>query len=342
MLPLLIMAVTVPYATVLFKTMNARNIRSVVEWNLMEKKTRYVIGALVLFSLILSGLFAYGYLELKEIKKQHSDLQGSYEASRTSLLEKESRIGELEGLLEEIRSKLALSEENGTELLHMFTEEKNRNEDFEQQIGEISGTVGKLDKLSKLDPELLMKYSKIYFLNEHYAPEKLAEIPEAYRLKKEESEYVHAQVLPNLRDLLEDATEDGIDLLVVSGFRSYDEQKGLKGLYSIQYGYGANTFSADQGYSEHQLGTAVDFTTANVGGGLTGFEKTEAYAWLTKYAHKYGFVLSYPENNQYYVFEPWHWRFIGEDLADDLHDDQKSFYDLDQREIDSYLLSIFD
>jgi len=59
-------------------------------------------------------------------------------------------------------------------------------------------------------------------------------------------------------------------------------------------------------------------------------------------AHKYGFTLSYPEGNQYYVFEPWHWRFVGEDLARDLKRDERHFYDLDQRAIDGYLLEIFD
>jgi hypothetical protein len=44
----------------------------------------------------------------------------------------------------------------------------------------------------------------------------------------------------------------------------------------------------------------------------------------------------------YYQYEPWHWRFVGKDLADDLRDDGKYFYDLDQRTIDSYLIDIFD
>src|SRR5690606_18737682 len=108
------------------------------------------------------------------------------------------------------------------------------------------------------------------------------------------------------------------------------------------YGSGANAFSADQGFSEHQLGTTVDFTTTGLGGGLQGFGNTPAYQWLVQNAYKYGFVLSYPEDNAYYVFEPWHWRYVGEDLAEDLHDDDQHFYDLPQREIDQYLLHIFD
>ncbi len=254
----------------------------------------------------------------------------------------EKKIAEYGATLDQIQQAYAISEENGAELLNMLSEEKNRNEEFEEQIQDATRVVGKLDKLSKLDPELLMKYSKVYFLNEHYAPEKVAEIPTEFRFKTEEPEYVDGKVMPFLQDLLDDAKEDGIELLVVSGYRSFDEQKSLKGAYTTIYGSGANAFSADQGYSEHQLGTTVDFTTTAIGSGLTGFQNTEAYEWLKKYAYKYGFVLSYPENNSYYIFEPWHWRFVGEELADDLHDEGKSFYNVEQREIDTYLISIFD
>ncbi len=110
----------------------------------------------------------------------------------------------------------------------------------------------------------------------------------------------------------------------------------------MQYGAGANTFSADQGYSEHQLGTTVDFSSDEIGGGLTDFQNTKAFAWLEENAHRYGFTLSYPEANEYYIYEPWHWRFVGQELADDLYDDGKHFYDYDQRTIDEYLISIFD
>ena len=108
------------------------------------------------------------------------------------------------------------------------------------------------------------------------------------------------------------------------------------------YGAGANQFSADQGYSEHQLGTALDFATTEIGAGFDGFEKTDAYRWLLDNAYQYGFILSYPQNNNYYQFEPWHWRFVGRDLAKKLSKEDKNFYDLDQREIDEYLISFFD
>jgi D-alanyl-D-alanine carboxypeptidase len=108
------------------------------------------------------------------------------------------------------------------------------------------------------------------------------------------------------------------------------------------YGSGANTFSADQGYSEHQLGTTVDITDETVGGTYASFAQTEAYEWLLDNAYKHGFILSYPEGNEFYIFEPWHWRFVGTDLARDLQRSDDDFYTMDQREIDKYRLEMFD
>ena len=188
----------------------------------------------------------------------------------------------------------------------------------------------------------MQKYSKVYFLNEHYIPEKIVPIEKQYLYNETVTKSVHGKVEPYLNEMLEDALADGIKIWVSSSYRSFYEQASLKGAYTQTYGSGANTFSADQGYSEHQLGTTLDFTTEGIGGGLDGFQNTPAYTWLLNNAYKYGFTLSYPQGNAYYVFEPWHWRFVGEDLAEDLFDADKSFYDWDQREIDKYLIKIFD
>jgi D-alanyl-D-alanine carboxypeptidase len=153
---------------------------------------------------------------------------------------------------------------------------------------------------------------------------------------------IHTKVLPYLLDLLKTARNNGLDLKIISAYRSFGEQSTLKGAYTVNYGSGANTFSADQGYSEHQLGTTIDFTNTSVGSSFSGFSKTKEYEWLMQNAYKYGFMISYPQENTFYQFEPWHWRFVGRNLANKLHEDNKNFYDLDQRTIDAYLISIFD
>ena len=212
---------------------------------------------------------------------------------------------------------------------------------FRVQLSSLKENVNTIVKLRNLDEELLKKYSKVYFLNENYVPKTVLQIDPQYVTNSKE-QYIHANVLPFLYALLEDAKKNGIDLKVRWGLRSFLEQYKLKTVDVMIYGSGANKFTADQGYSEHQLGTTIDFTTNEFNGNSSSFYKTKAYPWLLDNAYKYGFILSYPENNKYYIFEPWHWRFVGIKLAAKLHDENKYFYDLDQRDIDQYLIYIFD
>ena len=108
--------------------------------------------------------------------------------------------------------------------------------------------------------------------------------------------------------------------------------------------HGSLDAGVGNGYGAPGLGQVrLRWITTGLGGILSiDFETTTEYAWLQNNAYKYGFTLSYPENNEYYVYEPWHWRFVGTELAQKLHDDNLYFYDMDQRTIDEYLISIFD
>jgi LAS superfamily LD-carboxypeptidase LdcB len=237
---------------------------------------------------------------------------------------------------------LVATKEENLGLLQYVRDQEYQIENFQEDLESLGSTLGTLEKLSKTDEELLKKYSKVYFLNENYTPAKLSLIDEAFVYPAGGEEYIQGEVRSYLEDMLESAQEDGVELRVASAYRSFDEQRALKSGYKVLYGYGANQFSADQGYSEHQLGTTVDLTTPKLGGMFSAIETDPAYKWLQDNAYKYGFVLSYPKGNVFYRFEPWHWRFVGRDLAEDLHDDEKYFYDLDQREIDEYLVKLFD
>ena len=223
-----------------------------------------------------------------------------------------------------------------------LTEEQKKNLTLEKAKRRDEKKIDTLEKLTTIDPELLKKYSKVFFLSENYNPPQLKPIEEQYKIKPEKELQILKDVSPFLHKLLEDAQEEGMNLRIIPAYRSFEEQKELKTNYTVSYGSGANKFSADQGYSEHQLGTTVDFGTPEVAGAYMSFEKTDEFEWLKDNAYKYGFVMSYPHNNTYYQYEPWHWRFVGENLARDLHEESKAFYELDQREIDEYLIKIFD
>lgn len=277
--------------------------------------------ALLLVKLLVIGALAYGaYWYYTQVQTRYT----AYDAQ-----------------VAELSSQLDAARKQNQELGGSLMAEKERNDAFENQISDITGTVGQLEKLSKTDPELLAKYSKVYFLNENFVPSGLTTIDSSFAQQEDKVLEFHREAYPFLKDMLEDARDDGVDLKVVSAFRSFGTQAGLKESYSVRYGSGANAFSADQGYSEHQLGTAVDVTVNGVGL-ATSFADTQEYQWLLDNAHRYGFILSYPKDNAFYIYEPWHWRFVGTNLARDLHRDGKYFYDLDQREIDEYLITLFD
>lgn len=133
------------------------------------------------------------------------------------------------------------------------------------------------------------------------------------------AQMVRTDVYPDLKRLMDDARALGLDMRIVSAFRSYDTQQELFNSYAKRYGPSqANRFSALPGHSEHQLGTAVDFGNGRSTDLSDSFFYQPEGQWLYKNAHKYGFVLSYPNDKQAYtgyIFEPWHFRYVGVENA---------------------------
>jgi D-alanyl-D-alanine carboxypeptidase len=118
---------------------------------------------------------------------------------------------------------------------------------------------------------------------------------------------------------------DGKGTLVVqSGFRSYSSQKTIHAAKVRAIGKTkGEKLAARPGYSEHQTGLAVDFAAAGVSTLHVSFAKTKAGIWLAANAYKYGFVLRYPKDKTSvtgYQFEPWHFRFVGIEVATAMHD----------------------
>jgi D-alanyl-D-alanine carboxypeptidase len=113
------------------------------------------------------------------------------------------------------------------------------------------------------------------------------------------------------------ALADGVNLVVLSGFRSLAEQKALFFDVKAERNQSASErakVSAPPGYSEHSTGFAVDLGDAAAPGSHLSqdFETTPAFAWLRQKARKYQFTISFTKGNAQGVnYEPWHWRFEG-------------------------------
>jgi LAS superfamily LD-carboxypeptidase LdcB len=296
----------------------------------MNTHTTWTARALIgIVALVIIGLGGYEYYVTYSALKDTRLALASTTASYTTTLKIQD-------------DTLAATQAKNTQLEAELGQQVQQNDAYGAQVGQLSTTVGTLAKLAATDPELLEKYSKVFFLNENYTPAKLSNIDTSYVYGTKSLQF-QSDALPFLNAMIDAARASGTNLSVISAYRSFGTQAMLKSSYKVTYGKGsANSFSADQGYSEHQLGTAVDLTTSTVKDSFAGFEKTTAYTWLTNNAYQYGFILSYPSGNAYYVYEPWHWRFVGVKLATMLHAEHENFYDLDQRAINLYLVALFD
>ena len=118
--------------------------------------------------------------------------------------------------------------------------------------------------------------------------------------------------------LQNDASSLGYSLPLLSGFRSYQDQNYLYNSYVRKDGEAiANTYSAKPGQSEHQTGLAFD-----VGAISDNFGNTESGKWLAENAHKYGFIIRYLKGKESitgYKYEPWHIRYINEEVAAEIY-----------------------
>ena len=152
-------------------------------------------------------------------------------------------------------------------------------------------------------------------ISSDYEPEDLI-LPNVRAMNSKSSLYMRKEAALALENLFNAAEEQGLYLYATSGYRSYSTQKSIYNPYS---GY-----SAPPGASEHQLGLAMDVTLSEYGSKLyVKFGQSEEGIWLRENAHKYGFIIRYLEGKEDitgYNYEPWHIRYLGEDLAKELYE----------------------
>ena len=175
------------------------------------------------------------------------------------------------------------------------------------------------DKASKLD----VIVNKYYKLDKDYEPEDLTVINSKFasgtqKLRKEAAD--------KFEEMASDMLKENLKIYAGSTYRSYSYQEGLYNRYVKKDGFKeAETYSARAGYSEHQLGLAVDIVN-----GKWNYlsEGDKEYTWLINNSYKYGFILRYPHESEYitgYDFEDWHFRYLGIDLATKVHESKLTY-----------------
>ncbi|WP_195986823.1 M15 family metallopeptidase [Clostridium sp. D53t1_180928_C8] len=181
-------------------------------------------------------------------------------------------------------------------------------------------------EIERLDSILNNKYliliNKDNKLDEKYVPNNL-KVSEAKFLDYVQDNNLESKTSDAAKKMFEDAAKDGISLVGVSGYRSYGVQKGLYNTRIKQKGEArTKAYTAEPGASEHQSGLALDILCDSYQTLDEGFENTDAFTWLTNNCYKYGFILRYlkgKEDITGYNYEPWHFRYIGnEEIAEDI------------------------
>lgn len=155
---------------------------------------------------------------------------------------------------------------------------------------------------------LVNKYNK---LPDNYEIDDLVTLDKEYSSRGEK---IREIAYKDLKVMFDKAREDGINLNVISGYRTSEKQNTLFNNSVKKNGIEhALMYSAKMGHSEHQLGLAIDINTTQ-----ESFKNTNEYKWLKNNSYKYGFIERYKENKENitgFAYEPWHYRYIGIDNA---------------------------
>ncbi len=164
----------------------------------------------------------------------------------------------------------------------------------------------------------ILLVNKHHGLNKNYVPKDLVKVTDLnYINRPNEEMLLEANTLKALKDLFSDALEKKIELCLFSGYRDFEKQLSL---WDDQPTFD-NMYKAVPGHSEHQTGLAADISTKDVG---LENSKNEAYQYLKENAHKYGFILRYPKDQEAitgYSYEPWHFRYVG-DISTFIYENQ--------------------
>jgi D-alanyl-D-alanine carboxypeptidase len=183
------------------------------------------------------------------------------------------------------------------------------------------------------DDGLLAVVTMTYGLSRDYEPPGLVDLagylPQEVTLGYP-TQLRHLVINPLVK-MITDMQAAGLNPVIISGYRSYSAQAIARQKWAEKEPERVGILSAPPGFSEHQLGTVVDFGSPELAEIVgqediefhTYFYKTSEGAWLLENAHRYGFTLSFPfeaMETTGFFYEPWHYRYVGVEMATRLHE----------------------
>ena len=198
------------------------------------------------------------------------------------------------------------------------------NGDYKDTI--IKVNIG-LDKPFYEDVNEVIEYSSSMIVNKYNKLSKEFVPPELTKLDNcsEGEEYLTKEAKEAYDKMCKASHEAGLSLGVTSSYRSYESQESVYNSYLKSNGQDyVNKYVATPGYSEHQTGLALDIKSTK----SSPFKTTKEYKWMLDNSYKYGFILRYEEDKEAitgYNPEAWHFRFVGEDIANYIHENSITY-----------------
>ena len=158
-----------------------------------------------------------------------------------------------------------------------------------------------------------------------------------YGLPADHDPGVEPEVIEAYTELIDDAAAEGFDLVIVSGFRSYEDQEAVYDDFVSRLGVeDAELLTLPAGHSEHQSGLAVDIGSVESATiAAIPFGETADYEWMKDVAHEYGFIVRYQEGKEDITgldYEPWHIRYVGVEAATEIYEEDlvlEEYLDID-------------
>ena len=303
----------------------------------LKKEVYFVLIGLVIFIiLIVIGIDKFKEYKYHQTNEYHL-LEKGYNEEETSEILK----------LDDELIKYFLNNEKNSKIISLIKEKYYLNKNFDKYIEYLNDNPTLDTETIVRDINIHLNYdfyeqtykantnldtailvNKYYYLESDYIPDDLVNISQTYSWGENGSQKTRQVVYDAFIDMWNAANKEGYYLMVNSSFRNYQDQESVYNAYKNTSGETyANSIATKPGFSEHQTGLALDiFSKSNTN--KNTFKDSPEAKWLKENAYKYGFILRYPEEFEKITgitFEPWHYRYVGKDIAKYIYENNITF-----------------
>ena len=296
-----------------------------------------------IYALFFILVFAYAFNQIREIKAEYAYektyeyklVKHGYSLENTQIFISKLPDDKLDFLLNndiesyyyDLVSQRYFLSKNFDTYLEYWKRHQSYNMETVVAIVNVHANEGWYNVTYNTDTSLgnIMLVNKFYMLDSEYKRDDLVKVPlqVAYA-----NNSVSSEVLEHFQTMHDDIKNElGVNLMVNSSYRSYQDQADLYENFKYRGQSYADSYAARPGFSEHQTGLAIDITSLEHKG-QSAFSESEEYQWLKDNCWKYGFILRYPKDKEIitgYSNESWHFRYVGEKVAKKIYDEGITF-----------------